>query len=186
MTLMEDDMLALLSIRQLFILIPLVLFLHEMEEWNIVKFHKSNYDMKIDETNLSERLWLFILSLIGLLFSIVCINISSKIISCSLFLVLVTFLIVNGLQHLLLSAVMGKYNPGFIFGGVFGTVLGVYFDIKLIVEGIIPLWIFVTINIIWFVPTVIDTIISRKENKLPNMIVQILRFSRFVERKLSE
>ena len=107
-------MLSLFSIRQFYIVVPIVLFLHEMEEWNIVKFHKENYDVQLHETNLSERLWLLMLSLIGLFFCIKCINIPNTVISCSIFLILVTFLLINGLQHILLSVVLKKYNPGFI------------------------------------------------------------------------
>jgi hypothetical protein len=176
----------ILTPQLFFLFIPINLFLHEMEEWNIVRFHKENYTQEVDENNLSERLWLFMLSIIGMLFSVICFNIGNPIIANSVFLVLVTFLIINGLQHILLSISLRKYNPGLFFGGIVGTTIGVLYDIILVRENIVPLWIFISITTIWLVPTTIDTIISRKHNKLPNMIIQILIFSRYVEKKMSE
>jgi hypothetical protein len=179
-------MFLIVSSRFFFITIPLVLFLHEMEEWNIVKFHKDNYTVQYNETNMTERLWLFMLSLIGLFFSIICSNIPNTVISNSIFLVLATFLLLNGVQHILLSIVLKKYNPGFIFGGLLGTTLSLLYDIKIIRESVIPLWLFICITLLEFVPAGIDTVLSRRKNSLPQMIVQILRFSRFVETKMNE
>lgn len=179
-------MILSISIKTFFNLIPVVLFLHEMEEWNIVEFHRKNYKIQFNETNMSERLWLFILSLIGLFFSILCQNINNEVIANSIFLILTTFLTINGLQHLLLTISIKKYNPGFIFGGLIGTSLSILYDIKLLHESIIPLWIFLAITLLEFVPATYDTIKSRKRNSLPNMIVQILRFANFVERKMRE
>jgi hypothetical protein len=179
-------MTSALSLKFFFITIPVVLFLHEMEEWNIVEFHRKNYKIQFNETNMSERLWLFILSLIGLFFSILCQNIDNEVIANSVFLVLTTFLTINGLQHLLLTVSIKKYNPGFVFGGVIGTSLSILYDIKLLQENIIPFWIFLAITLLEFVPATYDTIRSQVRGSLPNMIVQILRFANFVERKMRE
>ena len=179
-------MFLIVSSKFFFIAIPSVLFLHEMEEWNIVRFHKYNYTIQYNETNMTERLWLFMLSLIGLFFSIICINIPNKIISNSIFLILATFLLINGLQHILLSILLRKYNPGFVFGGILGTALSLLYDIKIVSESVIPLWLFICITLLEFVPAGIDTVTSRRKNSLPQMIVQILRFSRFVEAKMNE
>ena len=180
------NMLFAMSINFYYIIIPFVLFLHEMEEWNIVKFHKENYTIQFNETNMTERLWLFMLSLIGVFFGMICTNIPNEVISNSIFLILVTFLLINGLQHILLTIVLKKYNPGFIFGGLLGTALCLLYDIKIVIESVIPLWLFVCITLLEFIPATIDTITSRRRNGLPQMIVQILRFSHFVETKLKE
>ncbi len=179
-------MLSFISIQAFFIVIPAVLFLHEMEEWNIVRFHRENYDVQLGETNMSERLWLFILSEAGLFFSIACFNIPDGAVSCSIFLVLVTFLIINGIQHVLLSIIKRKYNPGLIFGGILGTMLGCAYDAKMIAEKIVPPWVFILITAGMFIPAAMDTVKSRRERRLPTMVALILRFSKFVERKLNE
>ena len=175
-----------LTPRVYFILIPIVLFLHEMEEWNIVKFHHENYSQQFNETNLSERLWLFMLSLIGLAFALVSLNIPNSLIANSIFLLLVTFLLINGIQHVLLSVILKKYNPGFLFGGIIGTSLGFLYVINLIVNNIVPVWIIIAILLAEFIPATIDSVKSRKEDRLPTMITKILEFSNFVVRKLSE
>ena len=179
-------MLSSIPLRFFIIFIPVVLFLHEMEEWNIVEFHRENYEIQFNETNMSERLWLFMLSLIGLFFSLLCNSINSTEIANSIFLILSTFLLINGMQHLLLTITIKKYNPGFVFGGLIGTTIGIFYEMKLIIEDVVPLWIFLIITLIEFVPAFYDTIQSRRRKSLPNMIVQILRFANFVERKLSE
>jgi hypothetical protein len=130
-------MLQAVSTRVFFIIIPFVLFIHEMEEWNIVKYHQENYENKIDENNLGTRLWLFLLSLTGL-----------------------------------------------IFGGILGTTLSILFDIKIVGEEIIPLWLFLTVTLMEFIPAIVDTVQSRKTNRMPKLIIQICRISNFLERKI--
>jgi uncharacterized membrane protein HdeD (DUF308 family) len=179
-------MLLSLTPRVYFILIPIVLFLHEMEEWNIVKFHHENYEQQFNETNLSERLWLFMLSFIGLFFALVSLNIPDPLIANTVFLILVAFLLINGIQHILLSVILKKYNPGFLFGGLIGTFLGILYVITLIANDIVPLWLIAIIMLAEFIPATIDSVRSRKEDRLPTMITKILEFSNFVVRKLSE
>ena len=179
-------MLSFVPTKVFFIVIPIVLFIHEMEEWNIAEFHKKNYKIHIDETNMSVRLWLFTLSLIGLFFAIVSLSIENQRIANSVFLILTTFLLINGLQHLVLSIVLKKYNPGLIFGGFLGTALSLFYAVKLVREDIIPLWIFLAITLLEFIPAVYDSIQSRRKDRLPKMIALVLRFGRFAERKLRE
>ncbi|TCS36767.1 HXXEE domain-containing protein [Reinekea marinisedimentorum] len=177
-------MLSFLYLDAFYALTALVLFLHEMEEWNIAKFHSENYENSLDESNLSARLWLFILSLTGLFFCILATVISSPAISASIFLILSTFLTINGLQHILLTVITQKYNPGLFFGGIVGTSLAMAFAIKVISEEVVPLWIFITITLLEFIPAIYDTVKSRKNNRLPNMVIQILRIGNFAEQKM--
>jgi hypothetical protein len=170
--------------RDFFIIIPFVLFIHEMEEWNIVKYHQENYENKIDENNLGTRLWLFLLSLTGLFFGLISLSLKNTLMASTFFLILSTFLTINGIQHIIMSLITKKYNPGLIFGGILGTTLSILFDIKIVGEEIIPLWLFLTVTLMEFIPAIFDTVQSRKTNRMPKLIIQICRISNFLERKI--
>jgi hypothetical protein len=111
------EYLKLIDIKTLYFIVPVILFIHEMEEWNIFNFHKSNYKNNlIDETVLSTRLWLLFLSVTGFVWTSVCYIIPNEVLSISIMMLLVDFTILNSIQHIGMTVKIKKYNPGFIFG----------------------------------------------------------------------
>lgn len=170
------------SIKYLYFPIAGLLFIHELEEWNIYKYHKSMYsNTNQNESNLSNRLWLLFLSVVGLLLSTICYNIENLFISAMIYMFLVDFILLNSIQHILLSLKTKKYNPGFVFGGIFSFIVSLLFIYKIIAFSIIPLWI-ISIFLLAVIIALIETILSAKKNKLPYVVVQILRFSRYLEK----
>ncbi|WP_028975074.1 HXXEE domain-containing protein [Spirochaeta cellobiosiphila] len=176
--------LSLLSNKIFYLIIACNLFIHEMEEWNIVQYHQQNYKIPTEETNMSTRLWLLTLSLIGFLFCIVSWAIPFEPLANTVFLILNTFLIINGVQHLLLSLIRKKYNPGLLFGGLIGTSLSIMFNIKILNEHSVPLVVFLVITLGEFIPAIWDSVQSRKKNTLPQMIKGILKIGNYIELKL--
>jgi hypothetical protein len=157
-----------------------------MEEWNIYKFHKENYSNIIhEETILSGRLWLLFLSLFGFIWTIICYVIPDRIISTILMILLVDFTILNSIQHIGLSIKIKKYNPGLVFGGIIASVAAIFFILNILILNILPIWsVILLLGII--IPFIVETAISSKKNKLPQMVIWILRFSSKLEKILSE
>ena len=57
-----------MNVKELFVLVPFVLTLHELEEWNMHGHHETAFAPgECIATKLSERLWLVFLSLAGFL-----------------------------------------------------------------------------------------------------------------------
>jgi hypothetical protein len=178
---MEINSLDLQAIKSLFFIIPVILLIHELEEWNIYEFHKNNYSSRVDdETKLGGRLWLIFLSLFGFFWTLICYFIPDIVIATILMMLLVDFTLLNSIQHIGLSIKIKKYNPGFIFGGLVALFAAMILIWKIMTYSIIPVWVLV-ILLCLVIPGVIETALSSRKNKLPKMVEWILRFSHKLE-----
>ena len=174
------------NIKYIFFLVPIILFIHEMEEWNIYNFHLENYSNKISgETNLSCRLWLFFLSIFGFFWTILCYFIPNLTTSTALMMLLIDFTILNGIQHIVLTIKLKKYNPGLLFGGIVGMFVDVIIIQGIIIREILPFWVLL-ILLSPIIPLLIETAISSRKNKIPKMLEWILVFSTKLERAMTE
>ncbi len=172
-------------LEKLFFVIPFILFIHEMEEWNIYHYHQKNYPKGvIKESILGTRLWLFLLSFIGFAWTSVCYIIPGLTISSILMMLLIDFTILNSLQHIVLTVKTKKYNPGFLFGGIVALFIDILAIINILHYNIIPVWgIIVLLSLIF--PVLVESVISTKKNKLPLMLKGILNVSNKLEKFMS-
>jgi hypothetical protein len=178
---MRINALDLQTIKSLFFIIPMILLIHELEEWNIYEFHKNNYSSGVnEETKLGGRLWLIFLSLFGFCWTLICYFIPDIVIGTILMMLLVDFTLLNSIQHIGLSIKIKKYNPGFIFGGLVALLAAIILIWKIMTYPIIPVWVLV-ILLCMVIPGVIESVLSSRKNKLPKMVEWILRFSHKLE-----
>jgi len=183
---MEINLTNLQTIRSLFFIIPVILLIHELEEWNIYDFHKNSYSSGVnEETRLGGRLWLIFLSLFGFCWTLICYFIPNLIVGTIVMMLLVDFTLLNSIQHIGLSIKTKKYNPGFIFGGLFALLAVVFFVWKIIQIDILPVWVLIVLLGI-IMPGIIESALSSKNNKLPKMVVWILHFSYKLEKLFSD
>lgn len=176
----------LIDMKTLFVLVAAVLFLHELEEWNIDEYHRKNYtETTVKETKLSVRLWLFFLSAIGFLWAFIASLIPNALIGTVFFMLLVDFTSLNGIQHVLISLKTKKYNPGLLFGGLAGLSLNTLVIAKILAGQILPLWL-LTLLLLLIVPGLVQTIKGLKETRMPKMLVKILEFSLKLEKIMTE
>lgn len=167
--------------KNVFFIIPLVLFIHEMEEWNIYHYHKNNYASEIPgETILGTRLWLLFLSLVGFVWTTICYLIPNLVVSTVVMMLLIDFTILNSIQHIVQSIKTKKYNPGLVFGGIIAMIVAVIVIKNILYHNILPTWS-VIVLLCLIIPTLIETIISSKKNNLPKMLEWILKFSSKLE-----
>jgi hypothetical protein len=94
---------------------------------------------------------------------------------------LVDFVLLNSVQHIGLTAKTKKYNPGFIFGGIFGLLSACFVVWRIIAANTIPVWATAALLCL-IIPGIIESAISSKKNKLPKMVEWILRFSGKLEK----
>jgi hypothetical protein len=144
-----------IDFRYLIWLFPFILLFHELEEWNILKWYKENYEDLPNFTNLSIRIWIFGLSIFGFISTAVCFYI--PIISVSAFLlslfILLTFQ--NGLQHLYWTIYFKKYAPGIVTSVLVVIPFDIYTFYRIIEEELLPIWFLLVIIII--IPGLIET-----------------------------
>jgi hypothetical protein len=173
-------------LKKVLFIVPLVLFIHEMEEWNIYAYHKRSYkNVVAEETILGGRLWLIFLSLGGLAWTVICFFIPNLVASIVLMMLLIDFTILNSIQHIGMSMKTKQYNPGLIFGGIVAMIVAVIVIRNILFYRVIPTWCMILLLCL-IIPPLIETINSSKKNKLPKMVEWILQFSSKLERFLSE
>jgi hypothetical protein len=112
-----------ISFATLMWIIPIVFFLHEMEEWNILNWYHATYNPPPKSTKLSCRIWLFIISIWAFILSALAYVIPEKHISAGIVIFLVVFTTFNGLQHIYWTISFKKYAPGVIFSSL-GIICG--------------------------------------------------------------
>lgn len=112
-----------LNIRNAMWIIPIIFFLHEMEEWKILDWYHSTYNPPPKSTKLSCRIWLFIISIWFYFMTVISHAIPDKQISAGVLLFLIVFSTFNGIQHVFWQFAFKKYAPGVIFSSL-GIVAG--------------------------------------------------------------
>ncbi len=168
-------------LRKLFFVVPIVLFIHEMEEWNIFHYHQKNYQTgEIKESILGTRLWLFFLSLIGFVWTAICYLIPNLTISTAIMMILIDFTILNSLQHIVLTLKTKKYNPGFLFGGLIAIFVAIIAIMNILYHKIIPTWGMILLLCL-ILPVLIESAINVKNGKLPLILKGVLKFSEKLE-----
>ncbi len=157
----------LVEFKHIIWIIPVTLLVHELEEWNIVNWHKKNFTNGLEETYLSTRMWELFLSLVGFAWTAIAFFIPNNTVASIWLLVLVDFTLLNGLQHLYLLFHLKRYNPGLFFSNVFGIPAAVYIACRILVEGFLPFWALIIFALL-IVPGLVSTVNSR--DKMPKMI----------------
>jgi hypothetical protein len=137
------DFLNALEFKQIIWMIPFVLLLHELEEWNIRGWHVENSMDVPGETALSTRMWILFLSLFGFAWTALAFFIPDTSIAAGIICALVCFTLLNALQHLLGLLRFKKYNPGFFFSVVFGIPAGSYIVYRILEQSLLPVWVLI-------------------------------------------
>jgi hypothetical protein len=175
-----------MPIKDVMFIVPIVLLLHELEEWNIFEYHKSAYaDGAIDETRLGTRLWLLFLGTVGFLWTLACYWIRNEMISTIIFLLLVDFCLLNAIQHVGMTIKTRKYNPGFIIGGIVGLPANILVIIIISRAGVMPGYVLIGMLCL-ILPGIIDAGVNSRKGKLPRMVLGILHFSTVLERIMTK
>ncbi|MBN2401199.1 MAG: HXXEE domain-containing protein [Spirochaetes bacterium] len=147
-----------IRIRKLLMLFPFVFMLHELEEWNILPWHRQfQSNIPADVTSLDLRtIFLFLIFLFFVYTYISLIPKNKKVNSC-LLLPVITLISYNGVVHLYWSFYFGTYAPGVIFGFFIGVPFAFLIIYKILKEKLVPKWyasIFILLGIFLFIQAV--------------------------------
>ncbi len=140
-------------------LIPIFLFIHELEEWNILSWYKKYFNNLPGSTNVSIRIHIFTFGIVGFLITILA-YISPAVIKSLLIIFLSGFVLTNTIQHIIQTFQYGSYAPG-LSTGIICTAACVLVNVVLVQKGMIfiPLYFIILLGI----PTVIKTIKLKHE-----------------------
>ena len=142
------DFLNAIDLRQIMWLIPIVLLFHELEEWNIRSWHIKNSMAVPGESVLSTRMWILFLSAFGFFVMALAAIVPDPSWSAGITMALVSFTLLNGLQHMLGLLRFKGYHPGLFFAAVIGIPVGVYITYRIFAQGLLPVWLLILFGVL--------------------------------------
>ena len=148
------------KVIELIWIIPISFFIHELEEWNILRWYKKYYKNLPESTNLSIRLWIVFISILIFLLISLAYVLKSTFIFSILVIFITTFIIVNTIQHFILTFQFKTYSHGLITA-LLCTICTTYVNVVFIINGLLltPFYIIFALS---FLP-IINTLKAKNE-----------------------
>jgi len=172
--------------RKLVWVVPIVLCLHELEEWNMLDWYRQHQFDIGSLTNLDARTWLLFISLVGFVWTACSLIPRNKKITAYIIMPLIVFMLGNGVQHLVWVISYWSYQPGFIFGAIVTLPVYSYVIFRAVRDKLTPIWYPLVLLAVVFIPGLIDFAKSliTKEKAPPASIHALHEFSQWLARKL--
>lgn len=153
---MINELLNSMNLKTAMWMIPVIFFIHEMEEWNIYDWYHSTYVTPPPSTKLSMRLWLWAISIWGFCICTIAYVIPNESISAMVILFLIVFTTFNGLQHIYWTIAFHKYAPG-VIGSSMGIIAGAIITAGALLQHLIsPIYVIVLYLIT--IPYIVQTV----------------------------
>jgi hypothetical protein len=156
---MEDilttlERLDFLSVLWLF---PVAFALHEIEEWNIMKWYRRNYADLPPATDRSARTWIVFVSLVGFVWCAVAVLPTSPTVAVFVLLPAIGIALQNALQHVYWLFYFRQYAPGIVTSVLLLIPIGVYIVVRAVRQGYAPIW-YVAIWAALILPGLVQTV----------------------------
>jgi hypothetical protein len=126
--------------------IPILLMLHELEEWNILEWYDSTFQGSSPSNKLGIRLWIVLVGIVGFVITAVSSLFPELRITATIMVILALITVTNGLQHIYWTITFKKYSPGVVFATI-GLAVGLLVCITALVQNIIPIYYIVLLGI---------------------------------------
>lgn len=95
-------------------LIPIAFSVHELEEWNILKWYRKYFSNLPDSSNTSIRIHIVTLSLVAFLLTYLARILSGTFAFSLIIAFLSAFILLNFIQHIIWTAQLRAYSPGLL------------------------------------------------------------------------
>ena len=133
--------------------------LHEMEEWNILRWYQRNYVDLPQSTDKAVRVWIVFVILVGFIWCAVATVPGNPIFAAYVFLPAIAVAVQNALQHVYWLFHFKQYAPGIITSIFCLIPFGAYLAIQAVWQNYVPIW-YVVILILLLTPGLIQTVQS--------------------------
>ena len=154
--------------------------LHELEEWNILRWYQRNYVDLPPATDKSVRAWIAFFSLICIVWCAVATLPGNPTFAALAFLPIIAVAVQNALQHVYWLSFFKQYAPGVVTSAVILIPLGGYVTIQAMWQTYVPVW-YVGLLVLLIIPGLIQTV--QAKNRMTKQIRVIHHLGiRLVER----
>lgn len=141
--------------------------LHELEEWNILRWYQRNYTDLPPSTHTSVRYWIAAVILIGFAWCAVATLAGNAVFAAYVFLPAIAIAFQNALQHIYWTFLFKQYAPGLITAVVCLIPLGAFLAIDSILQQLVPVW-YVGVLVVLIIPGLVQTV--RAKNRMTGQI----------------
>ena len=172
------EILLSVNFKTIIWVIPVLLMLHELEEWNILEWYDSTFQSSSPANKLGVRLWIVLVGIVGFMITAVACLFPEQRITAIMIVLLALVTITNGLQHIYWTIAFKKYAPGVIFATL-GLAAGLFACITALVQRIVPIY-FISLLGIPITYIMVQTI--KAGNTLTKEINRVHKFSLKLEK----
>lgn len=141
--------------------------LHEVEEWNILRWYQRNYLDLPPSTDKAVRVWIVFVILVGLAWCAVATLPGNPVFAAYVFLPAIAVAMQNALQHVYWLFFFNQYAPGIITSVILILPSGGYLALRAIWQGYVPVW-YVGLLILLLIPGLVQTV--QAKNKMTKQI----------------
>jgi hypothetical protein len=144
------EQIALTDTRTLICIVPFISLFHELEEWNILKWHRKVNIGVPTVSNLHVRITLIFVVILNFIWTGISLIPKSEIVTAYIIMPLFAAGIMNGIQHFIWLFKFKGYAPGVVFGFFLGVPVLLYIVIRILNENFISPWYTIGCGILVF------------------------------------
>jgi len=148
-------------------LFPIAVTLHELEEWNIVRWYEQNFVDLPHLTDTGLRAWIVFSSLVGLLWTGIAILPGNPTVAAWVLLLAFVLMGQNALQHIYYLFYFRRNAPGIVTSVLLLIPTIVYLVARAVQQGYVPIW-YAILLVVLLIPHLSQTVRARN-TMLPSL-----------------
>lgn len=162
-------------------LFPTALTLHELEEWNIVKWYDQYFVDLPDKTNTSTRFFLVFISVVGFLWTGLAALWGDATVVAYILFSFLAIVFLNCLQHIYWQFRFRTYAPGIVTSVLLLLPIIGILVYRAVADGIVPVWYVLILSLV-VIPGFVETI--KAGNRMTQQFIRIHKFSKMMVKRL--
>ena len=141
--------------------------IHELEEWNILRWYQRNYVDIPPSTNKAVRVWIAFVVLVGFIWCAVATLPGNPVFAAYVFLPAIALAMQNAFQHVFWLFYFRQYAPGIITSIFCLIPFGIYLIIRAVGQNFVSIW-YVGFLMLLLIPGLIQTV--QAKNRMTQQI----------------
>jgi hypothetical protein len=138
-------------------LFPVTVLLHELEEWNIMRWYQRNFVDVLQMSDKTAHIGLLFVGLASFLWTAAATIFGNPTIAAFVMLFYIASIFQNVLQHLYWLFRFKQYAPGVITSVLLLAPLGIYLSARAMIEKYAPTW-YIVLLAIWIILGLVSTV----------------------------
>ena len=138
-------------------LFPVAVLIHELEEWNIMRWYRHNFVDVLQMSDKTAHIGLMFVGLTSFLWTTAATIFGNPTVAAFVMLFHIAGIFQNVLQHIYWLFHFKQYAPGIVTSVLLLAPLGIYLSARAVIEKYAPAWYIVLLTI-WIIFSLVPTI----------------------------